>query len=87
MEAEAAARESCAKSVHASYCQAVVKCSDPRQERPIAGAICMLTDAGYQKIFKGEGKSLIEAEYNARKQCGDSVHASYCTSAIRCETF
>nr|BFD60118.1 hypothetical protein CKG001_22250 [Bdellovibrio sp. CKG001] len=87
IEAEAAAREACGKSVHPSYCQAAVKCSDPRQERPIAGAICMLTDTGYQKTFKGEGKSLIEAEYNARKQCGDSVHASYCVGAVRCDTF
>ncbi|CAE80350.1 hypothetical protein predicted by Glimmer/Critica [Bdellovibrio bacteriovorus HD100] len=87
LEAEAAAREACGKAVHSSYCQGAVKCSDPRQDRPIAGAICMLTDTGYAKTFKGEGKSLIEAEYNTRKQCGDQVHPSYCVGSIRCETF
>ncbi|AFY02167.1 hypothetical protein [Bdellovibrio bacteriovorus] len=87
LEAEASAREACGKGVHASYCQGAVKCSDPRTERPIAGAICMLTDSGYGKTFKGEGKSLVEAEFNARKSCGDQVHPSYCVPNVRCDTF
>lgn len=86
LEAEAAAREACGKTVHPSYCQAAVKCSDPRQERPINGAICVLTDTGYSRTFKGEGKSLVEAEFKTRKACGESVHPSYCTSTIRCES-
>lgn len=87
LEAEAAVRESCGKAVHASYCQAAVKCSEPRGDRPIQGAICVLTDTGYNKTFKGEGKSLIEAEFQARSQCGSQVHPSYCLANVRCDTF
>lgn len=87
LEAEAAVRDACGKAVHPSYCQSSVKCSDPRQDRPINGAVCVLTDTGYSKTFKGEAKSLIEAEFKARKACGDSVHPSYCTGTIRCDTY
>lgn len=86
LEAEAAVRESCSKTVHPSYCQGAIKCNDP-QARWVNGAMCVLTDTGYSKTFKGEAKTLIEAEYNTRKACGDSVHPSYCVGAIRCESF
>lgn len=85
LEAEAEVREACGKAVHSSYCQGAMKCNDPHSDRRINGAMCVLTDTGYSKTFRGEGKSLIEAEYAARKTCGEAVHASYCVGAIRCE--
>ena len=87
LEAEAAAREVCGRETHPSYCQASMKCSDPRKDQPINGAVCVITDSGYQKTFKGEGKSLVEAEYKVRKSCGDSVHPSYCTGSVRCDSY
>lgn len=87
LEAEAEARETCGKSVHSSYCLGSVKCSDPAQDRLIQAAVCMLIDTGYSKTFKGEGRNVVEAEYNARKNCGNSVHSSYCIGAIRCDSF
>ncbi|WII73830.1 hypothetical protein QJS83_08060 [Bdellovibrio sp. 22V] len=85
LEAEAAARESCGKAVHPSYCQGSIKCSD--KEPLVRGAICVITDTGYSKTFKAEGITILEAEYKARKACGDQVHPSYCTGAIRCDSF
>lgn len=85
LEAEAEVRQACSKVVHASYCQGAIKCNDPRTDRPSNTAMCVLIDTGYSKTFKGEGKTLIEAEYRARKSCGDNVHSSYCVGAIRCE--
>ncbi|KYG60420.1 hypothetical protein [Bdellovibrio bacteriovorus] len=87
LEAEAKAKESCGNSVNAVYCNGSVKCSDPAQDRLTQGALCVLTDTGYNKIFRGEGRSPVEAEYNARKACGNSVNPVYCTASVRCETF
>lgn len=87
LEAEADVRTSCSASIHASYCQEAVKCSDPMKDPFVRGAICTLTDTAYSKTFKGEAKSVLEAEYNTRKTCGNQVHPSYCTGPIRCETY
>lgn len=87
VDAEAAARQSCGKSVHSSYCNSNVKCSDPRQDGYINGAVCILTDSGFGRTFRGEATTLIEAEYNARKACGGSVHSSYCLNDVRCDTY
>ncbi|WP_374000213.1 hypothetical protein [Bdellovibrio bacteriovorus] len=87
LEAEAAAREACGKAVNSVYCNATAKCSDPQKDANIRGAICVLTDTGYNKTFKGEGRSLIEAEFAARSACGSSVNAVYCMASPRCETF
>src|SRR5690606_29374757 len=87
LEAETAAKDACAKEVHQTYCQSTIKCNNPATDRPVNGAICVLTDSGYSKTFKGEAKTLLEAEYNARKACGSAVHPTYCNSTIRCETF
>jgi hypothetical protein len=46
-----------------------------------------LTDSGFGKTFRGEATSLVEAEYNARKSCGGSVHPSYCLGTVRCDTY
>ena len=87
LEAEANVRSECGQSVHSSYCTGSIKCSDSSQERRINGAICILKDTGYSKIFKGEASTLLEAEYKARKACGDTVHSSYCKSDIRCDVY
>ncbi|KHD87028.1 MAG: hypothetical protein OM95_16570 [Bdellovibrio sp. ArHS] len=87
LEAEAQAKEQCGNSVHASYCNTNLKCSDPNQDRATQGAICVVTDSGYGKTFKGEARTLLEAEFNARKACNESVHASYCNAKARCDTF
>jgi len=87
LEAEAVVRELCSRETHPTYCQAQPKCSNPREERGINGALCVMTDTGYSKTFKAEGKSLIEAEFNVRKACGSGTHPSYCKGPIRCESF
>ncbi|KYG60419.1 hypothetical protein AZI85_13200 [Bdellovibrio bacteriovorus] len=87
LEAEAKAKEVCGANVHATYCNNTLKCSDPVQDRVIQGAICVITDSGYGKTFKGEAKSVLEAEYNARKACNNAVHATYCNTNARCDTF
>lgn len=87
LEAEAAVRQACGSGTHPSYCTGAVKCSDPRQDPYMRGAICMMTDTGYKKTFKAEAKSLMEAEYAVRKACGDGTHPTYCQSEPQCETF
>lgn len=87
LEAEIAVREACGKEVHQSYCQGAVKCNSPQKDAWINGAICMLTDTGYSKVFKGEATTLLEAEYKARKSCSSSVHQSYCKASVKCETY
>lgn len=85
IEAEANAREACGKSTHSSYCTTTAKCDERNQL--VDGATCMLVDSGHSKTFKGDGKSLVEAEYKARKSCSDSVHAVYCKTNVRCDTY
>ncbi|MGZ3770950.1 MAG: hypothetical protein ACXVCP_15080 [Bdellovibrio sp.] len=85
LAAEAEARQNCGKAVNSSYCQSEVKCNDPQQDRYTHYAFCVLIDTGYNKTFKGEANTLIEAEYNTRKACSESVNSSYCVGAIRCE--
>ena len=86
LEAEGAVRLSCEKSVHASYCTGAVKCSSGISEIG-QGALCILNDSGYNRIFKGEGKNEVEAEAKAKQSCQASVHASYCGEVtVRCES-
>lgn len=87
LEAEEAVRQTCGSGTHPNYCQDSIKCSDPRNDPPINGAICVLTDTGFSRLFKGESKTLIEAEFNARKACGDGTHPNYCVGSVRCDTY
>lgn len=73
LEAEAEVRQNCGKAVSSSYCQGTIKCNDATEDRYTTVAFCVLTDTGYSKTFKGEAKSLIEAEYNTRKACSENV--------------
>jgi hypothetical protein len=86
LDAEYNVRQKCAANVHASYCQAgKLKC-DTNQDSRGRGFVCMITDSGYSKNFRGEGVSLVAAEATARISCQNSVHASYCVNvAARCE--
>lgn len=45
---------------------------------------CLLVDTGYTKTFLGRGPTQLQAETNARLECGKSVHSSYCASTVRC---
>ena len=87
IEAEANARQSCAGSVSSTYCNAAAKCTDEREQTVRQGVICVLKDSLVSRTYKGDGKSFIEAEYNARKSCNDSVSSTYCKAEIRCEAY
>ncbi|MDG0816045.1 hypothetical protein [Bdellovibrio svalbardensis] len=87
LEAEANARQACASSVHSSYCQTAAKCSDERDLQVRQGVMCVLKDTLVSRTYKGEAKTFVEAEYQARKVCAESVHGSYCRAEVRCEAF
>lgn len=46
---------------------------------------CLLVDTGYTKTFLASGRNTLEAEAEVRKVCGQSVHASYCRGAVKCD--
>lgn len=88
IEAEVAVRNACEKEVHSSYCGTPLKCSSGVKEPQVEGYVCIMTDSGYSRTFKGEGKNEIEAEAKAKQACQAAVHASYCGKATtRCEAF
>jgi len=48
--------------------------------------MCMLVDSGYSKTFLAEGKSQLDAEYNVRQKCAQTVSSSYCASGkLKCD--
>jgi hypothetical protein len=50
------------------------------------GAACILTDSGFSKTFLGKGANKLDAEFEAKKLCGASVHPSYCANGrLKCE--
>ncbi len=89
LEAEVEVRRVCSQDVHSSYCNSTssLKCDNRQTSSPWArGHICMLTDSGYGRSFKGEGSSAIIAEAKARIACQANVHSSYCGEVlVRCE--
>ncbi len=88
IEAEVAVRNACEKDVHSSYCAGQLKCNSGVKDPRVEGYVCIVTDSGYARTFKGEGKSEIEAEAKAKQSCQSAVHASYCGKATaRCEAF
>lgn len=49
---------------------------------------CLLTDGFNQKTFLASGRSRMDAEYNVKRACEATIHASYCngTSAtLKCD--
>lgn len=87
LDAETTALQACANSLNASVCKKVV-CDDSNRTN-IRGAVCVVTAKAYNNVYKGEGTTLIEAEYKARKACETSLNGSVCNSnnPVRCETF
>ncbi len=86
LQAETGARQECGKSVHSSYCQGAVRCSNGITDPYSRGYFCSLADSGYSKTFSGEGEDPIEAEAKAKQSCQSSVHSSYCGNVTaRCE--
>ncbi|MCB0384496.1 MAG: hypothetical protein KDD43_03815 [Bdellovibrionales bacterium] len=88
LDAEFEARQSCQKSVSASYCagNAMLKCDTNKDAYQIEKYVCVLTDSGYNKTFRGEGETAVAAEANAKVSCQSSVSASYCGKVEpRCE--
>lgn len=88
IEAEAAALQSCQTKLNAMFCKKVT-CDDQQQNRNIRGAVCVLSAASYNTTFKGEGASLLEAEYNARNACQSKLNAMFCNNnvPVRCDTY
>lgn len=84
LEAEQAARESCARNSSAIYCKSQVRCSDSREARR---SLCFLTDSIRGDNFKGEGESAIEAEFNVRRSCASRSAATYCMQKVTCQSF
>lgn len=87
IEAEANALQACASSLSASLCKKVT-CDEPNRTN-IRGAFCTVTAKAYNSVHKGEGATLMEAEYNARKTCEKALSGSLCNNnnPVRCETF
>lgn len=87
LEAEANVRNACGNGAHPSYCDTEVKCSSGQSEN-VRGYMCVVTDRGYKKTFKAEGKNIIEAEAKAKQACENGAHPSYCGGeTARCEAF
>lgn len=61
---------------------------DDGGNRPPQGVVfnCMLVDSAYSKTFLGSGSSQLDAEFEAKSNCGKSVNASYCDKgALTCD--
>lgn len=88
VEAEANAIQACtAATYNASFCKQV-KCDDQQDNSRIRGAVCTVTAGTYNTIHKGEGPTLLEAEYNARQACTKATYnGSFCTAQARCEAY
>lgn len=87
LEAEANALQTCGSALNGSLCKKVT-CDDSARTN-IRGAICTVTAKAYNNVYKGEGATLMEAEYNARKSCEKALNGSLCSNSnpVRCETF
>ncbi|MNJ93304.1 hypothetical protein D3C87_109830 [compost metagenome] len=87
IEAETIALQACSASHNPIFCKKTV--CDDQNPSYINGAVCTVTSSTYNTIHKGEGKSLLEAEYKARKDCQSKHHANFCNNGpqARCETF
>ncbi len=56
-----------------------------QQPPPIfVGYACLLVDTGYSKVFLGKARTSLQAETEARQECGKAVHPNYCSAAVRC---
>lgn len=88
IEAEDQARQFCSESVNSSYCTRPARCSSGEKEVGIRGYICSMKDSGYNRPFRGDGKTSIEAEAKAKQACQQAVNSQYCGNVTaRCEPY
>lgn len=88
LDAEYGARLSCQKSVSANYCagSAILKCDSTKDLYQVEKFICVVTDSGYNKTFRGEGVTAVAAEAHAKENCQKAVSPNYCGKVEpRCE--
>lgn len=88
IDAEFQAQQNCAKGAHPTYCtgaSAKMKCDDTLSSRG-RGFVCVVTDTGYGKVFRGEGITAVAAEGAAKQACQAGAHPTYCGNVTaRCE--
>lgn len=77
MDAEYSARQACQSTINASYCSNNLRCDD-NQQSPYASFSCLVTDSVFGKVFRGEGRTPIEAEAKAKQECQKSVNPNFC---------
>ncbi len=83
IDAEFNARKACNTAVNATYCtgsNALLRCDDTSTRSSIR-SVCLVTDSGYGKVFRGEGLTQVAAEAKARQSCQQSVNATYCSGS------
>lgn len=89
LDAEYNARITCQNNISAGFCtgsSAHLKCDDNFKPPYTSGYVCMITDSGYSKTFRGTGRTAVEAEAKAKQSCQSSVSAGFCGNvAARCE--
>ncbi|OFZ23173.1 MAG: hypothetical protein A2X94_14020 [Bdellovibrionales bacterium GWB1_55_8] len=90
LDAEFNVRKACEAGAHANYCvgRATLKCDDNSNMLPNQGSVCMLNDSGFNRTYRGEGRTPVEAEAKARINCQNGSHPNYCAKvAVRCDSF
>jgi hypothetical protein len=90
MDAEYGSRKACQDAgITASYCSpssSRLKCDD-NSRNPYAAFSCLITDGLFGKVYRGEGRTPVEAEARSKIACQNAgTTASYCgNQAARCE--
>ncbi|HWU42776.1 MAG TPA: hypothetical protein VN132_05030 [Bdellovibrio sp.] len=89
LDAEVTVLQNCAAGTNANSCKREKVICDDQQPRNYEGATCVITAKFFNTLFKAQGPSLIEAEYNVRKACQDKANPSSCNvdNQVRCETY
>ncbi|OFZ40035.1 MAG: hypothetical protein A2504_07850 [Bdellovibrionales bacterium RIFOXYD12_FULL_39_22] len=82
VEAKFSAKRTCQSGGHPSYCKNA-RC-ETATERWQNNYVCTITDGYDSRIYRGEGKTKIEAEALARMNCDRYGHPSYCNNNLRC---
>lgn len=89
LDAEYNARMACQNNVSAGFCTGIsahLKCDDNFKPPYASGYVCMITDSGYSKIYRGTGRTAVEAEAKAKQSCQSAVSAGFCGKVeARCE--
>lgn len=88
LDAEFQAKQNCSKTTSAQYCNnpaTILKCSNNLNTRA-TGFVCIVSDSLVSRTFRGEGKTQVEAEANAKIACQNTTSAQYCGKVTpRCE--